>query len=195
MATERVIDRSVLRFAEEVKDRFSFLEALGFHWVRSEETFVRFASSRVGINIFHGRHSFEIGLEIESAQESTDAYPIPLVLSLVDSKLAESYRYYATHTKEGVAEGVRRLAEDFHRCVNAGILNDSQLFFRLKLQGKELLKNLVLETELFQARRKSEAAWHEKDYVAVVKALKPLRAALTATEVRKLEFAEKQLVR
>ena len=73
MATERVTDRSLLRFAEEVKDRFSFLGALCFYCVRAEATFVRFESPRVSINVFHGRHSFEIDLEIEPAQSSVDA--------------------------------------------------------------------------------------------------------------------------
>ena len=193
MATERVTDRSVLRFAEEVKDHFSFLEALGFHCVRSEATFVRFESPKASINVFHGRHSFEIDLEVESAQSPTDVYSFSEILRLVDREQGEQYRNYATHTPQGVAEGVGKLAELFQRCIAAGILNDKQLFSRLKLQRQELARNYALETQLVQARRKSESAWHKKDYAAVVEALKPLRAALTATEVGKLEFAEKQL--
>ena len=192
MATERVTDRSLLRFAEEVKDHFSFLETLGFRCARSEVTFVRFESPRVSINVFHGRHSFEIDLEIEPAQSSADAYSFSEILRLVDRKGAEQYRNYATHTAQGVAEGVRCLAEGFHQCVDAGILNDDQLFSRLKLQKKELTEKYADEVELRQARRKAEAAWRTKDYAAVVKALKPLRAALTATEVGKLEFAERK---
>ena len=192
MATERVTDRSVLRFAEAVKERFAFLETLGFRCVRSEATFVRFESSRVAINIFHGRHSFEIDLEIEPAQSPTDVYSFSEILRLVDREQAEHSRSYATHTAQGVVEGVRQLAELFQWCIATGILNDDQLFSRLKLQKKELVKNYALETELFQARRTAEAAWRTKDYAAVVKALKPLRAALTATEAGKLEYAEKQ---
>lgn len=192
MAIERFTDRSLLRFAEEVKDRFSFLEGLGFHCVRSEATFVRFESPKAGINVYHGRHSFEIDLEIESTPSATDAYSFSEILRLADSKQAERYRNYATHTAQGVAEGVRQLAELFQRCIAAGILKGDQLFSRLKLQREKLGRNYALETQLEQARKKSEAAWNKKDYAAVVKALSPLRAALTATEVGKLEFAEKQ---
>jgi hypothetical protein len=192
MATERVTDRSVLRFPEEVTDRFSFLETLGFRCVRSEATFVRFESSRAGVNVYHGRRSFELGLEMESASSPTDAYSFSEILRLVDREQGEQYRNYATHTAQGVAEGVGKLAELFQRCIAVGILNDKQLFSRLKLQRGELARNYALETQLEQARRKSEAAWRTKDYAAVVEALKPLRAALTATEVGKLEFAEKQ---
>lgn len=189
MSTERVTDRSVLRFAEEVKDRFSFLETLGFRHVHSEPTFVRFESPRANVNVYHGRRSFEIGLEIESA---TDAYSFSEILRSVDREQGEQYRDYATHTAQGVAEGVAKLAGLFQRCIASGILNDKQLFARLKVQRKEIAAKYALEVELRQARRAAEAAWHKKDYAAVVAALKPLRAALTATEVGKLEFAEKQ---
>jgi hypothetical protein len=192
MATERVTDRSVLRFAEEVKGRFSFLETLGFRCVRSEATFVRFESARASVNVYHGRRSFEIGLEMESASSPTNAYSFSELLRLVDREQGEQYRNYATHTAQGVAEGVGKLAELFQRCIAAGILNDDQLFSRLKLQKKELTAIYANEVELRQARRAAEAAWHKKDYAAVVKVFKPLRAALTATEVGKLEFAEKQ---
>ncbi|MBI3867401.1 MAG: hypothetical protein HY299_02635 [Verrucomicrobia bacterium] len=190
MATERITDRSLYRFAEEVKTQFSFLETSGFRCVRSEATFVRFESPTAGVNVYHGRQSFEIGLEIESASSPTDNYSLSEVLRLVDRKRGERYRNYATHTMQGVAEGVRKLAELFQHCI--GILNDKELFLHLRLQRKELAKDYALETQLEQARRKAEAAWRTKDYAAVVEALKPSRAALTETEVAKLEFAEKQ---
>lgn len=196
MATEPVTDRSVLRFAEEVKVRFAFLETLDFRCVRSEATFVRFESPRTKVSVYHGRRSFEIGLEIESASAPTDAptdaYSFSEILRLVDRKQGEQYKNYATHTAEGVAEGVGKLSGLFQRCIAAGILNDKQLFKRLKLQREELARNYALQTQLEQARRKSEAAWRTKDYAAVVEALKPFRAALTATEVGKLEFSERQ---
>lgn len=190
--TGSVSDRSLLRFAEEVKEHFLFLEALGFRCVRSEVTFVRFESPRVSINLYHGRQSFEIGLEIESVPSLENAYSFSEILRLVDRKLGEHYRNYATHTPRGVAEGVGQLAELFQRCIAADILNDTQLFSRLKFQREVLSKNYALETQLEQARRKSEAAWRKKDYAAVIKALKPFSADLTVTEVGKLKFAEKQ---
>lgn len=192
MAAECVTDRSLLRFAEEVKAHFSFLETSGFRCVRAEATFVRFESPTASVNVYHGRRSFEIGLEMESTPSPTDAYSFSEILRLVDREQGERYRNYATHTAQGVAEGVARLAELFQRCIAAGILNDRQLFARLKVQRVELARNYALETQLEQARRKSEAAWRAKDYAAVVAALKPLRAALTAAEVGKLEFAERQ---
>lgn len=192
MTVESISDRSVLRFAEEVKDRFSFLEALGFRRTCSEATLVRFESPSIGINVFHGRRSFEIGLEIQSTQLPTESYSIPEIVRIFDKEQGVQYKYYATHTAQGVSEGVRQLAKLFQRCVAAGLLNDTQFFSRLEQQKKELVAKYALEVQLRQARRESEIGWRKKDYAAVVKALKPLRAGLTATEVGKLEYAEKQ---
>lgn len=185
-------DRPILRFAEEIKDRFSFLEPLGFRQICSAATFMRLESPSIGINIFHGRRSFEIGLEIYSTLAPTETYAIPEIVRLVDKGEGDQYKYYAAHTMQGVAEGVGKLAEHFQRCTAAGILSDNQLFARLKQQRQELITRYALEVELRQARRNSEIAWCKKDYAAFVEALKPLRESLTPTELRKLEYAEKQ---
>jgi hypothetical protein len=190
---ERVIDRTPLRFAEAVKSHFAFLETMGFRCARSEATFVRFESPNVGISIYHGRHSFEIDLEIESLSSPTDTYSLSEILRLAGHEQTAQSKNYAAHTVQGVAEGVRQLAVLFQRCIAAGILSDDELFSRLKVQKKELTTKYALEVDLFQARRRAETAWGQKDYSTVVNILKPLRASLTAVEVGKLEFAEKHI--
>ncbi len=54
MGTEHITDRSDLRFAETVKEHFSFLKALGFSCVSFEQSFVRFESSKASIHVYHG---------------------------------------------------------------------------------------------------------------------------------------------
>jgi len=191
MSIEHINGRSALRFAEEVKDHFSYLGNFGIRCVCSNETLVQFESPKIRINVYHGRQSYEIGLEIASSSLG-DTYSFSEILLLVDAKRADHYRNYTAHTADGVAEGVSQLADLFHQCISAGILNDGRLFSRLKLQKKKIAKKYALDVEMRQARRKSEIAWREKDYATVVNTLKPLRSALTAVEVRKLEFAEKQ---
>src|ERR671917_546664 len=57
--------REKLDFAEEVQSAFTFLVTdYGFRLVRTEPTFVRYESPDVCVNIYHGRASFEIGVEI-----------------------------------------------------------------------------------------------------------------------------------
>ena len=190
---KHVNDRSLLRFADEVTSHFAFLEARDFRCVCSEGTLVRFESPELAINIYHGRQSYEIGLELESPVSTTDHYSLSELLRLVDPERAEHYRSFATHSEQGVSDGVRQLAESFQRCVAAGILNNTEIFSRLKLQRQKLNKDYALDVQLEQVRKKAEVAWHNKDYATVVRTLKPLRGSLSASEIAKLEFAEKHL--
>lgn len=190
MDAKHDIARSLLRFADEVKEHFAFLEALGFRCVRSEATLVRFESSKLVITIYHEKFSYEISSAIESVRGS-DAYSFFETLCLVKGEQTEQYRDYATHTVEGVAEGVRQLAELLRKCVDVGILNDSELFSRLKLQREEWARIYALDTQLEQARKKSESAWAKKDFRKVVQALVPLQEHLNPTDLKRLEYAKK----
>jgi hypothetical protein len=187
---ETKFDRSLFRFADEVKARFAFLETLDFRCVSSDATSVRFESSKFAISVYHDQQSYEISSAIENVHGS-EAYSFSEILRLIKSERAEQYRDYASHTVEGVAEGVRQLAELFRKCVDAGLLKDSELFSRLKLQRGQWAKNYALETQLEQARKKSESAWAEKDFEKVVQIFAPLQEHLNSSEVKKLEYAKK----
>jgi hypothetical protein len=192
MDAERVTNRSLLRFVEEVKVHFAFLDALGFRCTHAEVTFVRFESSELAINIYHSQQSYEISLQIENARGS-DSYSFSEILRLIHNERVEQYRDYAAHTVKGVAKGVRQLAELFRKCVDAGILSEGNLFSCLKLQREEWARKYALETQLEQARKKSESAWAEKDFRKVVQALAPLQEHLNSSDLKKLEYARKQI--
>ena len=191
MNTEHITDRSLLKFADEVKARFAFLESKDFRCTRSEATLVRIESAELAINIYHGRQSYEISLQIEDVR-GADSYSFSEILRLVHNERAEQYRDYAAHTIEGVAEGVRQLAELFRKCVDAGILNDGKLLSRLELQRGEWARNYALETQLEQARKKSESAWAERNFGKVIEVLAPFEEHLNPSDLKKLEYAKKK---
>lgn len=189
------VDRSGLRFAELVQKHFAFLEAQGFRRVRSEPTFVRFESRSLFINIYHGRSSFEIGAELGRREDSEDEkqpYPMSALLGVAGVPTAKEYRDYATHTPDGVNEGLGKLAELFRDHVSPN-LQTAGLFQLLKQQRQTWASDFADGVNLRQARRKLDAAWHAKDYAEVVALLRPLRDALTPTELHKLEYAEKHV--
>ncbi|MGH8590336.1 MAG: hypothetical protein ACREXX_13715, partial [Gammaproteobacteria bacterium] len=61
-----VTNRAELRFVEEAQTAFHFLvEELGFRLVKCEPpTFVRYESNKLFVNVYHGRLSYEIDVEI-----------------------------------------------------------------------------------------------------------------------------------
>jgi hypothetical protein len=184
MAADNINDRSFLRFPEEVIKRFIFLEALGFRRMNTKPTLVRYESSVIGINVYQGRQSYEIGLEIESLRKPTESYSFSKILRLVDTQRAESYRKFAAHTVEGVAHGVEQLAELLHECTDKGALNSKQLFSRLKLQRADLTRNYALSVQLRQAREKAEVACARKEFGNLVKILSPFQEHLNPVELK-----------
>lgn len=194
MATNPISPKSLLRFAEEVKARFAFIENLGFRCTRSEASLVRYESSKLVISVYHEKLSYEISSALESVRGS-DAYSFSEILSLVNGGRMEQYRDYATHNVEGVAEGVRQLAVLFRKCVDAGMFDDSELFFRLKRQRTEWARNYALETQLEQARKKAESAWAERNFLNVIEILVPFQEHLNPSDLKRLEYAKKRIGR
>lgn len=195
VTTMPTTDRQPLRFAEAVEENFSFLSAHGFKRVQSEPTFVRFESKRIYVNVYHGRQSFEIGLEVGPLGAGSDetSYSMSEVIRLVEPEKVAEYRNYAAQTTRDVADGVQRLASRFRRYVDAGVLDDARLFERLRESREAWSRSYAKEVNLTQARRKLDAAWHAKNYAKVVEVLEPFRADLTSTELKKLEYAKKEL--
>ena len=191
MAMDPVIDRSFLHFPEETRRRFAFLEALGFRCLRSEATLVRYESTAMAICIYQGRQSYEVGLEIQSAEAPTQSYSFSEILRLVDPKRADGYRNFAARTAEGVAKGVLRLAGLLHECLDAGILSDERLFSRLKLQRIDMSRNYALEVKLKGAQNELKSAWAKKDFSKVIQILSPLQEHLNPSDLKKLEYAKK----
>lgn len=186
-------DREDLHFGELVEQHFQFLQMHGFRCELSEPSFVRFASKQTFVNIYHGRLSYEIGLELGSFVDSVNdnSYSMAEIIRLVESNEKNDYRNYAAHTFENVAEGVKTLAVHFRKYVDAGVLSDASLFERLQKNREKWSREYATEMDLYHARQLLADAWHSKDYKRVVELLKPLRDLLTSSEVHKLEYAEK----
>jgi hypothetical protein len=186
-------DRRALRFAEVVREEFAFLQSHGFKCVRSDATLVRFKSQHVRLGVYHGRRSFEIGLDIRSSSGSLGEpnYSMAAVIRMVDPSKADQYRDFAARSAEEVVEGVRRLSALLRAYAEAGILDDPGLFERLRKDRESWVRDYAQKVNLTQKRRELEEAWRAKDYVRVVTLLRPLRDALTPSELKKLEYAEK----
>lgn len=190
------ISRRALHFAETVGEEFGFLAASGFELVQSQPTFVRFESRRAYVNVYHGRRSFELGLEIGPLQTTRleeSPFSMSEIVRLAEPEDSGGYRNFATRTVEGVNEGVRRLASLLRGYVESGLLRDPGVFARLGRQRAAWSEELARSVDLAQLRRELDPAWHAKDYSRVVELLEPLRAALTPSELKTLAFAKKRL--
>lgn len=187
------IDRQSLHFAEMVERNFAFLAAHGFKRVQSEPTFVRFESGCLYLNVYHGRQSYEIELEIGPCGTSNASYSMSDLIRLLEPKKADEYRRYAAHIAKDVAKGVERLASLFRRYVDAGVFDDGKIFERLQKNRNAAVHDYWKETALTHARQQLDVAWHAKNYAKIIELLEPLRSDLTSTELKKLKYAKKHI--
>jgi len=190
---ETVPDRTVLQFVALTQKHFGFLEKQGFRCVHSEPTCVRFEGSTFFITIYHELRSYEIGPEfgrLGHRNAKQQSYSTADFLGIAGVPTAGEYRDYAAITRDGVEEGLTKLARLFCDYVTPN-LRHADLFQKLDEQERIRVHDFVLEMNLAQARQKLAAAWRAKNYAQVISALRPLRDALTPRERRKLEYAEK----
>jgi hypothetical protein len=73
------------------------------------------------------------------------------------------------------------------------MLDSTDVFERLRVQRQAWTRDFAREVNLYQARRKLDAAWHDKNYAKIVELLEPICEELTSIELKKLDYAKKQI--
>ncbi len=190
-------ERARLGFKEAVLNSFEFLKDEDFHAVEQEITLVRYESDSVFINIFHGRSSFEMGVEIGRLNEPDKKLSLHDIIAAADSDKAEGagcHGTFAVSSRKGVKELVPKLADLVIKYAMPFLHGDDAEFTSaFKLQS-ERWKAYVKEVNLRNIRKRAEAVWQEKDYDQVVELLDSIRGDLTEVEAKKLAYAEQHVV-
>lgn len=182
--------RAEIGFTEAVLDEFSFLESHHFKCVTCEPTYVRFEAGGVFIDIYHGRSSFEIGVDV-GLSDLSESYSLSELIRIVDIDEGNSYRKFVATTPELVRAGVKALRENFVKHTFIELIKDQKFFAKLRIQ-KELWKESFSKGVLArQVRPKAEAAFHRKDYEEAVGLYESISDELTPAELKKLEYARR----
>ena len=196
--TEPGKDRELLGFKEEVLSSFEFLtKEYGFHCVRSEPTFVRYESENVFVNVYHGRASFEIGVEIgklitEPNQEEEKFY-LGEIMELQGVRKNVGYTFIQASTKERVKRFVPEIAKYVKKFPVKVLQGDEDTLKKLRELQTQISQQYFKEMELSQIRQKGDKAWHERNYAEIVKLYEPVQSDLSPSEKMKLEYAKKKL--
>jgi len=182
-------DRKSLNFANLVETKFAFLAELGFSEVESQPTIVRFRKGDLALKVYHGRQSFEIGVELGHAGER---YSMSELIRAADTGVAEQYRNPTAATSVDVAAGLDRLADLLQRFGARALRDDPAYFANLQQQRKAWSESYALDVLVEQVRPKAEAAFHEGRYAEAAQLYEKIAARLTVTEQKKLALARKR---
>jgi hypothetical protein len=180
----------------QAQQHFGFLVSEnGYRCTQSTPYRIHFESPTTFIElVYEGNRSFELGLRIGKTGVNVGGNPpfsIDEILRLHRAPEAKKFSLLQVTSPQVLASFVEQLAQMLRAYGGALIDGSEQSFADLAEQRRGEIKAYALERNLREARAEADTAWHKKDYRGVVKALKPLRASLTAAEVGKLEFAEK----
>jgi hypothetical protein len=191
-------DRWRLGFRDEVLARFGFLtERYGSHAVRADPTHVRYESRDIFVNVFHGRASYELGVEIGPLGPGWEPgwmFSLRELLSVVDPEAAARYRPFQVTTPEGMKRFVPTLAGIVRQAGDRALRGDEEIFKQLKNLVTERSKDQAKEQRLRPVRAEAETAWRRKDYRAVISLYERVENDLSPLEARRLRYARKRLL-
>jgi hypothetical protein len=190
-------NRWMLGFKEAVLSSFKFLGEFGLSAVDEQVTFVRYESPEVFVNVYHGRASYELGVEIARLKEPNRKLTIYSIIAWLGVEKAEGMGQpvmFQVSSREGVQEFVPKLAALVKKYA-APLLRGDESAYRSALEFQEKQWNeYVKEVNLKNIRNRAEAAWHAKDYAQVVELYDPVRDDLSDVEAKKLAYAEQQVL-
>lgn len=187
-------NRAVLGFAKVVAGAFQFLLGYGFRLQSSEATLVRYASERVFVNVYHGRSSYEIGVEIGCiSRERSDGagYSMSELIRLKNQQEAERFRNFMATTPDEVKIGVQKLAEQLLRNGDRALRGDELVFEALQQQRQEWASTFAADVAYRQVSPKAAEAFRRQEYRKAAELYESIEGKLTPAELKKLEYARK----
>jgi hypothetical protein len=182
-------DRKNLDFENAARQRFTFLNELGFSEVEALPTLLRYQKGSVEVDVYHGRRSYEIGAGVSHLGSR---YAIAEIIRSVDSTAAKNYRNPIASTREGVVAGLEELRSQMHRYGSAALQGDPKFFSVLKEKQKVWAEEYWLDGLTSQLRPQADEAFRRGDYSKAAELYARIRSRLGPAELKKLTLAEER---
>ena len=183
-------DQGRLGFVGLAERSFSFLSRLGFVVVRRAGTLVRFESSHVFVNIYHGRSSYVVGLEVGLLPDGKTYSLYEVLHAFAQAELGRaSYQATAVVELEACLAKVARTLEVHCRFLLEG---GAEAFERLDRDASVLRRKATMDAQFGAVRSRGDEAWDAKHWQRALEHYERAEAALSATQTRRLEFLRKR---
>ena len=178
--------REEFQFQEAVGAAFLFLEELGFKKVESLPTFVKYRKELVTVEIYHGRQSYEVGLNISDGSASYS------ITDVIPKDSARSFAQRTATTKEAIGNALSELALALSTdCPNL-LDGDKAAFAELANSKRLRAKQYELEVLAINLRPSAERAFRHGDYAEAVRLYEKFDPVLSESEKQKLAIARRR---
>jgi hypothetical protein len=191
MSTSRELapERTRLNFPHLVEQGFAFLSKSGFAQVEELPTIVRYRKDDIELDVYHGRKSFEIAVEIH---RSGWRFSMSEIIRASDPGAAESYRNPTALTIGEVKSGIEKVARALQRYGEQALRGDVEFFAELKRQRQAWADAYSLDVLAEQIRPRADAAFREGRYREAAELYERISARLSPAEQKKLAAAQKR---
>jgi hypothetical protein len=180
-----------------VLSNFTFLGTYGLKPVAEEVTLVRYESDAVFVNVYHGRGSFEIGVEI-GRLDRPEKYGLGYIVSWAGMQAWETEGFgrgtmFQVSTPEGITNTVPRVAQLVKKYGDPFLTGRSLFYAELQEANERASVAFAQEQMLTRIRKEANAAWTAKDFARAAELLQPIEGELTEIEAKRLAYAEKAI--
>jgi hypothetical protein len=181
-----------LGFVAAVREAFDFVREFGLKELSAEKTIVRYASDRVFLNVFHGRSSYELGIEVGKLPAGDmDGYSIVSLIRTKDSERADSYRVWTAVTPEVVRDGLTLLAKDLKEYGERALKGDDEFYALLERRRRISAAEYAAEVKYSVRLPQANEAFRLHDYKKAAELYEGIRESLSPAELKKLEYAKR----
>jgi hypothetical protein len=184
-------DRHLLGFEEAVRTLLEpVLNRHGF--LREEESpgVVRFESPRVSVALLHQPVSYELDLVVIRKDWPDQRFSLQ---DVVEAAQGAEPTFFQASSADRVSQCVTSIARLLEKYGVGVLRGDVDAFDRMAKAHEHRSRELTNEVVSKPIREAAEIAWKNKDYGQVKRLYESVRGDLTATEVRRLNFAAAHL--
>lgn len=184
---QNLCERNKLNFSDAVIRNFSYLREFGFNVVELLPTLVRYQNGDIEVAVFHGRQSFEIGVDVFRRGVK---YALSELMRIADPAAEADYRPFAATTPQGISDGLKYVAQLFRRFSERSLKGDAAYFAELDRQRSQWAKDYAMDVLADQLRPKADAAFRSGDYRQAAALYESIKSRLSDVEFKKLALAK-----
>jgi hypothetical protein len=186
--------RSRLGFAAAVLEEFGFLSELGFRVVERTDTFVCYESERRFVRVFHGRSSYELGVEIGrwvdiDGGRREQFFPLCDVVARQADLAEVGYGGSAATDAQLLRKFVRQLGGWTRRFAEPLLSDGDQEFDELSEINARRAEGHREALRASRLRARAAEAWQRRDFGTVLNAYSEIEAELPTVRLKPSERA------
>lgn len=165
---------------------FEFLQHRKFAVTLADPTLVRFESPSIIVNVYHGRSSFQLGVELERPEHGERFSGHELLTAMAPDQ-ADRARCQAV-TRDVLERCIEALAEVVRARCQLLLDNDEDAFKRLRSIVDPARQSATLQAQFGAMIDRADKAWEEKRFQVAAELYSKAQPALDVTRRRRLDY-------